>query len=55
MSKIRKAIEVINFLGEAKSKHNLAVDEDCSDLKSKLEGLGYKVMSFPKGDRKSVV
>ena len=49
MSKIRKAIEVINFIDEEKSKHNLAVDTDCSDLKSKLEGLGYKVMSFPKG------
>jgi hypothetical protein len=49
MSKIRKAIEVINFLGEAKSKYSLAVDEDSSNLKSKLEGLGYKVLSFPKG------
>ena len=48
MSKTKKAIEVINFIDEAKSKHNLAVDKDCSNLKSKLESLGYKVLDFSK-------
>lgn len=49
MSKTKKTIDVINFLDEAKSKHNLAVDKDCSNLKSKLESLGYKVLDFSKG------
>ena len=49
MSKTRKAIDVIKFIDEARSKYSLAVDEDCSNLKSVLEGLGYKVISFPKG------
>ena len=44
MSKTRKAIDVIKFIDEARSKYSLAVDEDCSNLKSVLEGLGYKVI-----------
>ena len=49
MSKTKKAIEVINFIDEEKSKYYLAVDEGCSNLKSILEGLSYKVLNFSKG------
>ena len=49
MSKTKKTIEVVNFIDEEKSKYYLAVDKDCSNLKSMLEGLGYKVLDVSKG------
>jgi hypothetical protein len=48
---MKKAIDIINMVDESRGKYYLAVDEDCSNLQSRLESLGYKVLSFPKGTR----
>lgn len=46
---MKKAIDIIKVVDESRRKYYLAVDEDSSNLKSRLENLGYKVLSFPKG------